>query len=823
MNLRTGNHSIEPLSPKVEGDNFEVWIPIGGSNWSYLELSAGTRDGKKRVFQGIANRSLPQAAIDGLQLNLTDANREVEVSVTKSGIAVAGAHVTAQLKGNLSLHAQTNAEGKATFRLLKDDQILQLTAWTDDFQLGGYDFSRKPYRDPLGQTFTVELENCRDQKIRFLHASDNARSDWSALCTNHRNRHPNYNFPGNSETLPHAKMTTNEKGEAVYRWFPDWKQYALEVPVLDPRWAKVGLDENIEPDNEGAFIVKLKRRAERKPFVGRVTSDGLDVDGLVVQIWTFQGEEENRSDHVYAVTDADGTFSAGCLPGSTYCAYVADERYASNIIDLIPYDPDTGKANPVLLHVSEGKPVEIHVTSGPNREPIRNQWVSLRVTHDYSWRENGKTRHGGGGMQWGVWTDDKGIARARVLGGAELTTSVYAGEWRSPEKKVTVKTDGVTTIEFRQEISVAREVTGRLIPPAGRKVDLAKAEVVLGSIDGETDEQQNAITDAEGRFTFKTKAKQFGIFAYTADGKAVGIATAQPMEQPVEVQLAPTADLHGQVLGKDDKPLAGRAVHVEARIASKERRTDSTNATSFLAKTFQATTDNDGNYRLANLPTQLAMLLQLDPTAGSHDIDYLDRFILRPGENRPRLVSRLGETRMEVKQPLAERFKRALRDAALGDYHLMVLIEDATAHDFVDTNLLDYEKTNEIGAYIQLEIRNSDLADTAAAQFVKLKNWPTPKPHTVVAYTLDASEKELGRIELDTAQADAAAKAEDFIRKHVRRQSTQTTNGPLLLPRPNAPTAKYGHASASVSAAPACSCLAGWTIGMNCSREITSS
>ena len=40
----------------------------------------------------------------------------------------------------------------------------------------------------------------------------------------------------------------------------------------------------------------------------------------------------------------DGSFTADCLPGSTYCVFVKDVHYVSNTIDLILYEPGTGKS-----------------------------------------------------------------------------------------------------------------------------------------------------------------------------------------------------------------------------------------------------------------------------------------------------------------------------------------------------------------------------------------------------------------------------------------------------------------------------------------------
>jgi hypothetical protein len=188
---------------------------------------------------------------------------------------------------------------------------------------------------------------------------------------------------------------------------------------------------------------------------------------------------------------------------------------------------------------------------------------------------------------------------------------------------------------------------------------------------------------------------------------------------------------------------------------------------SFDAKTFETKTDREGNYTLRNLPANLAMMLRADSIDRANEETYLEEVYLKAGENRPPVVSRLGVAPAVETQTLAEKFESVLRDAALGDFHVMALIFDGTAGDFVNANLLDSEKTKEVASFMQLEIDGSDLADAAAAQFLKAKKWPAPRPRTVFAFALDSSGKELGRIEIDIAEGEAAAKAEAFIRKHA--------------------------------------------------------
>ena len=754
----------------VVGHEFELWVPISGSDWFHLGLAATAKNGSSRAVKGVENRELRKAAIEGIDLRLVPTNRTVEISVTHDGAPVANANVNAQLPGHTLLQSKTDAKGKSTFRLCQGEQLRQLTAWTDDFRIGGFSFSRKPRRDPLGDEFTIELDDCRDQTIRFLNAEDQtpvANVQFELVMGTGK---PNYNFAAVPGSFPHCRMTTDEDGEATCRWFPDWETHGAYVEIVDPRWAAAVDHQDMKTAEDGALVMPLKRRVPRKPIFGKVTSDRFDVGGLLVEIKSFQGEEEGRSDHVYAFTDKEGNFTADCLPGAPYTVCINDGRMASNMIDLIPYEPDTGKSNFAELKVSAGRPVEIRVTSGPLRLPMRNQWVYVRQTHRYEWFKDGEKRNGQGARDYPVYTDNRGVARARALAGSKLRVTVYAGDWRSADQHVTVQEEGVTRVEIHRELDAERQVSGQLFASPDVHVNLAGAEIIFGSIDGETDEHLEVTADAEGRFAFTTKAIELGIFAYTTDGEAAGVLKPKNLDGPIEIHLKPTMDLHGQLLGSNGEPLANHAVRVTPQVRG-ERDVNKSFATSFETITFQTKTDATGNYTLTNLPTALNLTLRADPIDGSEFDAYLDDFYLVVGDQRPRMISRLGRTSTPDGRTLSEKHDSLLRDARLGGYYVLVLSYDAAAEDFVNTKLLDHEATREVMSFLNLRLDEESLTKEADRKFAQSKNWPQPMPGKVFVSALDATGQELGRIELDAGQADAAAKAAEFLRKHAPPQA----------------------------------------------------
>ena len=564
-------------------------------------------------------------------------------------------------------------------------------------------------------------------------------------------------------------MTTDQAGEATFRWFPDWESHGAYVDLLHPDWATAVDHNDWIVAEDGALVMPLKPRLPRKPMFGSVTSNAYAVGGLLVEIKSFQGEE-GHSDHTYAFTDESGNFAADCMPGATYTVCVNDGQLQSQIIDFIPYERETGKSNPAQLTVAEGNLIEIHVTSGERRLPMQNQWVYVRETHQYDWIENGERASGQGARDYPVYTNDDGIAHARALPGAELRISVNAGDWRSDARNITVQQDGITRVSFHRAFDQARQVKGRLIAAPNVDAKLAGATIVYGSIGGETDERHELAADADGHFAFQTKAFQLGIFAYTADGKAAGMVKPDRLDGELELQLKPTEDLHGRLLGKNDEPLAFHPVRVIPRVKGK-RDFNRSFATSFTAKKFETTTDEAGNYTLRQLPTEFDMRLQADPIDDSKYDANLDEFYLIAGQARPRMVSRLDRTSQPDRRSLSKRLEETIRAARLDHFRILVLRYHAAAKDFVNTRMLARETNLAVMDFLNVRIEEDSLVEAADQQFAKSRSWPQPESGRVFVCALDEDGTELGRIELAVGNSDTTAEAAAFIRRHAPPQA----------------------------------------------------
>lgn len=758
MGSLNGIRAKQPLEPQVDGNHFELSLPVNRVAMYALWLRAASASGDRVAYLKLNAFELRQAAIDGVKLTLQSPTRRVQVKVTDKGRPVPGALVKAELDFGIELRARADDEGVARIGLLPDQNLTQLTAWTDDFRIGGFNFFRKPIRNPAASEQVVELSACRSQTLRFVDEQGKPVPDVSFVLQV-ATAPPEYNFLGGSE---HSSLTTDAAGEAIYRWFPDWDKHHVQIDLNTSRWILDG-----EPKSDSAAIVaKLKRSRDRKQVQGRVASTGDGAGGFSVTLDSFQGEREGERDVLQVFTNSDGTFAVDVLPDATYCAYALDSRWVGEIIHVKPYHSKPKLVTEPKLSVSTGQQVEVIVTTGPHKKPYPNLTISLKREHAYSWREEGGLRHGTSGPQWWATTDAAGRAVIGTLPG-KLTASVYTPAWRAG-KEIEVQEGKAATIELHREAEEKRRVTGRLALPAGLAATVSGAELQIGAVDGNYDDRQTVASAEDGSFSFETPASQIGIFALTKDGRAAGATIVQDLSAPLELPLRPTIDYQGRLLGKAGKPLVGHKVRATIPVQGKANGL-AFFATSFQAKTIEAKTDEQGNFSLAGLPGGMKIDLAADALDDAEGTKHLDAVFLQPNELRPRAVFRLAP-KDAAAIPLAKQYETKLRDGKLLGYRLMiVLCSDADAATrFVERNFVDHDTNEQVYDYLQIVLaRQQDNLPADEARFLKERKWNFPGRDRIAAFAIDAQGKELGRLEIDLAAEAAATQAADFVQRHL--------------------------------------------------------
>lgn len=756
--------SSKDLQVVRDGNRVEAWVPLGKPGWFSIKFEASSADGKSVLWHSITNSKFREAAIEGVKLVLKPIHRTMEIKVVQDGAPVRGAHVLVDSRVRKEARSITDGSGVARFPMEERDVPYEITAWTDDHRIGGYQFVRQPTRDANAAQHVIELSKCRPQKVRFLQASDGAPVEGLGFCLYVATPQPYYNYVG---LIPASTMKTDSKGEAIYQWFPDWPQHHLYVDHLDPAWVKVG-EETFA--NDGAIEVRVKRSkiAERRLVTGSLKSFDGRHGGYFIEFRSFDGEEDSRMDVLYAISDAEGRFAISVLPGAVYYGHVNGDRFFSDIVDLLPFDPKSGVTISPSLTVKEGIPIEVFVSEGPNQKPIANQYVSLFNRHPFSRMVDGKKRHGTGTHQWAALTDERGIARGFAPPDQELEVNVNQLDWRM-EKTFQPKDGKFERIELHRPIAGRLKVKGQFIVPAELGVSLEVGEMQFGAVDGQSMDHNQVKVDADNRFEFETVSPMFGVFASSKDKKAAvaKIVESSAIGESLTLQLEATGEYQGQILDEAGKPKADYPVRATIGLNSK-RTSETGSPTWFTAQVSSTKTDAEGNFTLGGIPYGIGTSIY----GGAGDDNGrmpLEKITLDAGEKRPKSVHRLSATTSsapEKRPALKTQFENAMRDAKLGGWRTMVVAYQGTPEnrEFVTKQLYDYDNNNDVSGFMHVFHRTAGDSDSPEDKaFAETMNWPAPGEGKVFAYAIDESGKELGRIELDIKDAAASDKATKFM------------------------------------------------------------
>ncbi|MEM8734685.1 MAG: M56 family metallopeptidase, partial [Planctomycetota bacterium] len=576
-------------------------------------------------------------AKNGISITLKPA-REITVQVSDDDQVIADANVGIDWTGGFETFAKTNTDGEATFRIPVGAKLQRIGAWTADHRIGGYQFARKPVRDPLAPTHQVKLHPCVQRTIRVVDDSDRPVSNLDFEL--HIADLENYNY---IPLFERGTFTTNEQGEAICDWFPDWKQMHAYIDLQGAeQWSKTQ-DDSFK---DGVLVSRLEQNAKLKRVTvsGRVQlPEGME-HSFLVKLGSFEHPEEGRYDSLHCRTDAQGYFSVDVMPGATYCAFIVDQDWVSTYWTGIAFDPKTQDSKLVELDIMKGEPVEIVATAGPNRSPLANLTLSLRQGHDFEWIENFQRQSGSLGRQWWVTTDENGKALTYANPG-EISAWASQNDWQ-PRVESEVIPGEVTRLEFHRRSAGKRMVSGVVTSGEISGLDLDDLEVHLIPMDGESRDEATATVNASGQFQAELSAAVVGAWVYTPDRGAFAATISEQPDKGIRLNLEPTTTFHGRYVDSAGKPLVGKWVRMSARFENAELENNSPYAYSGKSlSACEAVTDEDGNFSISGVPFEMPLGLRCEeansnPSAGEvRSKEDRGRFLgnryLIQGEQRP--------------------------------------------------------------------------------------------------------------------------------------------------------------------------------------------
>jgi hypothetical protein len=598
--------SSQPVDVRLQGHRFEVWLPVHQVEWYAVQIEARSDDAQRRGSTRLMRLSLRGVAVNGLVLTLQPSTRSVKAKIVHDNKPVPHANLIVETTDRTELHCQSDDAGIAEIKLLPAEKMHGFTAWTNDPLFGGFQFDREPIRDESADKQTIELFKCREQKFRVVDGDGKPCSDVE-MFLHVATPQPHINFLGSIEA---SSMVTDRDGNAMFRWFPDWKDVFCYVNLNSHQWVIDGESKWVN----GEFVVQVKPRTLRQKAVGKLDFNGRSKAGFCVFWSSFQGERNNASDVVTSVTDQDCNFSADVLPGATYCVFMNDTQVVSDMIDLIPAPTDGTDAATAVLHVQEPEILALSVTAGKSKRAIAYQPVHVRQVHSYQWLEDGKQRSGMAARDRYVYADELGKATAVVESGKEVEVSVYNPDWRKSET-LPIVAGQPNSVTMHREYDDPRTIFGVVLQDKHHPIRLDEISIIAGSVDGETRGQEELKLEANGVFRMQTKSVAIGVLATTKDQSMAGVVVAENPNRIMRLYLRPTKQLRGRLVNAKGEPIVGKPVQATLRIRREPENRKLNTFYGFDTNRLTVKTDANGYYTFAGMPMDVEIALSAQSSA----------------------------------------------------------------------------------------------------------------------------------------------------------------------------------------------------------------
>ncbi len=412
------------------------------------------------------------------------------------------------------------------------------------------------------------------------------------------------------------------------------------------------------------------------------------------------------------------------------------------------------------------------VTKGRDERPIQNAYVLF---------EESQTRKMGPGF-YGK-TDEHGRFVASVAAG-ELKLRVSEGDWNL-EKTIPIVDGKPASIRLHRQVTDKQTITGRLVLPAGVGVDLSNTTVTIAGMDGESQDTTTVTSDSNGHFRAGIIAGRVSILATSPEEGFCGWAIVDVRDTMIDIPMHPTKSYEGHVLGSDDQPLAGLTVRMTARLWDRGGKYPP--GTPEFRKQFvevfrdrTAVTDAKGHFVIPKAPQRVELTVWVTRPGQTIMEGYSQKYF-EPGQTRPPEIIRIGPGKAK---PLELEMAETLRDCRLAGIHALVIVvgsaksEQSLKESLISLHLLMPEETGDdetdeenedIYSYLTIFKSGSEAAKLPDRRaYFAAHNWPFPEPGSLFLAALSGDGKELGRLNVNSSDEQAAAKnVTAFIKMHL--------------------------------------------------------
>jgi Thioredoxin-like len=726
---------------------------LSAQSWYDCRLHARSADETHQATLFIPSALVRSELAKPVELKLVPA-LEYVVSVRAGDKPVETAQVVVD-SATYKILKITNAEGTAKFLIPVGEKLRSVAAWHP--QLGTAGKMDNEVGLP-GETAQLTLVPPKPHMVRVI--ADNGKpvpdlklavsvglkgptgkTDWVA-----------------TDLIEKAQGRTDERGELKLSWIPGESLAFVNPEVVDAAWK---IDE-IERDKVAEGITTL--RVRRMVVVnGQVKmSRGANAQGILVSGFGFG--PGNNGDAPRARAAADGSFSFAAASNHGYALRIIDSEWTSDDWAGMILATDKDKPAAIGLEAYVATPLEVHVTRGPEHDPVPNAWVSVGCERRFGWTDaQGEKREAIANISYWLLTDANGMTHTGAGKGKHKVSLSLKG-WREG-RAIEFQDNEKKTVSFYRSWLKSRTITGRLVmneaPQNAFPTTVIRAEA--------RENRSVAILPElrpDGAFKLEADAGDVTVFVLDTAERLSGFIKVPATATTIDLPLAPTAVFSGTVVDENGKPLQGASLQMALE------------GTRFAGAKAQMT-DEQGNFRFGAVAASIPVRLQIRRKGDGDEVQFNRTRFFLPGEVREktRVVVPSGDSGdedlavVETASPelaLADQVGNVIRDARLNGMRGLIVLQGDAAEEVkkLTAEILDFGDLPEVLGFLPAVIDPKTVKSDAAT--IKKYDWQLPEKGEVVLIALDGSTKSIGTQRIAASEYSKAVQlATAFVKQHA--------------------------------------------------------
>lgn len=285
-----------------------------------LVVWATNEDGTQQALETIAMHDVAAAARSGIEMQLEPAHL-LAVRVLNQKQPVVDAQVLVRIDCGLEVDGHTGNDGIARIYLPNGQIPSYIRAWTPEKKIGSVDFRNASVAVRRKTLHTVELTECKPLTVRVVDEAGTRHSELPIRLGVSDSKH---------EWMIDTNLfeaVTDQNGEATFDYFPDWED---ERHFLYADVSGRFIERKPEViDGVNVYTLRFYEPAHKTRY--QLTLPEQCPGGMLVEGYSFQSKQEDRSTIFFSRVDAEGRFEAPVVPGYTYDLCIQDGESVAGV------------------------------------------------------------------------------------------------------------------------------------------------------------------------------------------------------------------------------------------------------------------------------------------------------------------------------------------------------------------------------------------------------------------------------------------------------------------------------------------------------------